>query len=113
MKRCKKCAMPFEGVCRSCKAIAQAAWRAKSKEKIQSYSREWARKNSAAVSEHRRKWRDKNRTKISELNRKSTENISDGYVASLLGLPVALIPKDLIDTQRVFLYIKRHIKEKK
>lgn len=96
------------------------AWRDANPEKVKASTAKWraanpekAKKWRAANPEKAKKWKRSNPEKVKELNSAQVERLSSNYIASLLKLPVALIPQSLIDLKRVQVQITRKIKELK
>lgn len=90
-------------------------WRERNRDYVREYSRVSARKayarNPAKFRAAAKNYRASNLESCLEANRAYTKNLSDGYVASALRLPVSQVPGPLIEAKRVQLQIHRLLKE--
>ena len=117
---CQKCGQPFlPPRCRPCAVNYAREWRAQNPGKAKTYKRdpilaaEYRANNAEVISEYRANWRDKNRSHIKALNDRSVFEVSPAYAASLLKLPILLIPAPLVELKRAHLQLNRAIKERK
>jgi len=96
---------------------SSAAWRAANREKIKAYSAAWRAANPAKVkaysAAHGPAWVAANPEKRKQTNRRTVEAATDAYIATIVGVPVALLPQDFIEAKRAHLKLVRKLKELK
>lgn len=65
------------------------------------------------VSKCRRKYDygDMSFVTIKQSNQKRTENITDSYLANIIGLSVSEVPKEILKTKRLIIKLKRELKK--
>ena len=97
--------------CKTCVLKHVKKWTTANPAKVKETKRKWACNNKGYQTE----WNLANLERLTEYKKtykaKSIEELTDSYVAGLFSLPVKYIPKGLIETKRVVLQIKRHLKE--
>lgn len=118
------------GVCRVCERAAQNKYRLENLEKCKKALADWKKKNPSKNAEHSRKSYAKRRRKCRETNlrwiaahreqylawlrnygKRSSEELTDTYVAHTIRMPVAQAPKRLIALKRAQIEIRRATKQ--
>lgn len=99
-------------------------WRARNPEKVREYARNWNKKNPEVCKRNSAKWKADNPEKQAGVvlrskprknlrTRANRANLTDGYIADLLGLSVNDAPPELIEAKRIHLKIHRLLRSMK
>jgi ABC-type nitrate/sulfonate/bicarbonate transport system substrate-binding protein len=88
------------------------AWKKANPEKVKAYCKAWREANPEKAKANEKAWREANRQKVAVKNKVKIESLTDGYIANVLGMPIAQIPPELIKAKRKqLLLLRKSIKE--
>lgn len=88
-----------------------AMWRDKNRQEANKKRALYRLEHLAIELERRRKWILENREKVNKGSKRQRANITDGYAAAKLGLPLSECPPELIELKREQLLVHRMTKQ--
>lgn len=125
---CKICAKTFQKIygCVNAEKIKadKQKWYGENKDKVKTNYKNYYNVHKEEINKKHRLYRKNNPEKhrrfyvnnknvIKLKNDKNTNNLSDSYVASLLNIPVSEVPPAMLEVKRLYVKIKRKLKELK
>ena len=92
------------------------AWNKRNSEKVKEWARRYRKRNRERVNATALLWVKRNIEKSREIRRKSGNKVcaslTNSYIATVLGIGVKYLPKELIEAKREQLKLVRLLKEK-
>ncbi len=105
----------FEYVCKICRKSDKAIYQVVSKEKIKIRKAKWRDENTEKANAIMRAWYAANQEKVKARNARYAKELTDSYIKNEIkkqtGVPNERITKDLIETKRLHILIKRKLKD--
>lgn len=96
--------------CKQCVKERAKKWYADNTDRALQNIEAWRREHPDNVRNARRKWDEKNQDRRSAGERRRSRDLTDGYVAGQLRIPLSALPTDLIETKREQIRIVRLLK---
>jgi len=101
--------MPYKD--KAAAAERNKAYRAANKAAIAEYMKAWQAANKEAIAEYKKAWQAANKEAIAERKKAHVAELQDGYLARLIGIPVADCPPELIELKREQMAVSRMTKQ--
>lgn len=101
----------FSCTCNKCNGIRREKWRENNPDKARASIKKWREKNKEKILASKKKWNKKNIDKVIAEKAKSIAKLSDGYVASALGIRIQYLSTELIELKRQQILIHRSTKQ--
>ena len=93
------------------------AWRKRNPEKVRERNRRYRRRNSEKDTTTTYLWRTRNIERVRKTDRKKSKKavsvLTNSYIASILGISVKYLSKELIEAKREHMKLNRLLKEKR